>query len=88
MRRQFRIFLYSNPVGRRIKRVLDNKFAKVGISYVFIIATGMGAFVWAKMSVDQNRVEIMRSKRRIREAEKKYAEEYYQKKRTAEEDSS
>ena len=87
MKAQFRMFLNSNPVGRRLKRILDRSFAKVGISYVFIIATGIAAFVFAKKSVDRNRVEIMRSKRRIREAEKKQAEEFYQKKRAAEEAS-
>ena len=84
IRTQFRKFLHSNPVGRRLKRVLDSEVAKAGISYVFIVPLGIIGIVFAKKSVDRNRVEIMRGKRRIREAEKKYAEEFYREKRKTE----
>ena len=85
MRTQFRKFFNSNPVGRRLKPVLDNKIVKVAISYVFIISTGLYGFVLAKKAVDWNRVEILRSRRRIKEADKKHAEELHRQKRASEE---
>ena len=80
MRRQFRKFLNSNPIGLLLKPVFDSKLAKVAISYAFIVTAGIITFVYAKNSVDRNRAEIMRRKKRILEAEQKYAEEYWREK--------
>ena len=36
-----------------------------------IIGVGIASFVWARGSVERNRVEVMRSKRRVRDAVKR-----------------
>ncbi len=61
-----------------------SKITKVNLSWAAIIAVGIGSFIVAKRSVDKNRVEIMRSKQRIRQAREEDNLELLQTKMAAE----
>ena len=58
-----------------------SKITKVNLSWIAIISTGILSFVLAKRSVDRNRLEIMRSKQRVKDAVQKNAEEKFSVKR-------
>ena len=82
---QFKRIFNSIPLLGKVKHAIkDSKMVKVSISYAVIIAVGIFAFVEARKSVEQNRVEIMRSRRRIKEAREKDQEEYFRQKEETE----
>ncbi len=61
-----------------------SKITKVNLSWAAIITLGISSFVIAKRSVDKNRIEIMRSKQRIRQAREEDNLELLQTKMAAE----
>ena len=72
------------PLAVKVRHALRDKLTKVGVAYVVIIGTGICAFIAAKRSVDRNRVEVMRSKRRIKQARNEDNEEYFRRKEESE----
>ena len=72
--------LFLNQIGT----MFYSKITKVNLSWAAIIAVGIGSFIVAKRSVDKNRVEIMRSKQRIRQAREEDNLELLQTKMAAE----
>ena len=65
----------------RVRIAFKSDLMKANVPIAVIIVTGLVGFILAKRSIDRNRKEIMRSKRRIRKEEEKFAEEYYRNKR-------